>query len=143
MFAACGCSSIEMELPPDFLQLQTARRELKAITPDDARIWVREFEDPDQGDLQFWASTLKLDLEENRGYAPVEESAFRDDMGRDGIRMQFALTTEGEPHGYLVAIFVFEGSRTNTIRVAEFVGPEPVFERHLEGVKTALATIQP
>ncbi len=143
LFMLGGCSSIEMELPPDFLQLQTGGFELKAITPDDARLWVREFEDRDQGDLQFWASSLKVDLEENRGYSPVEETELRDDQGREGIQMRFALTTEGEPHGYLVAVFVFEGSSTNTIRVAEFVAPSGVFQHHLEGVKAALVTIKP
>ncbi len=143
LFVLGGCYAIEMDLPPDFLQLETGGFELKAITPDDARLWVREFEDGDQGDLQFWASSLKVDLEENRGYSPVEEAELRDDQGRVGTQMQFAVTTEGEPHGYLVAVFVFEGSSTNTIRVAEFVAPRAVFEQQLEGVEAALVTIQP
>ena len=84
-----------------------------------------------------------MDLEENRGYSPVEETELRDDQGRQGIQMRFALTTAGEPHGYLVAVFVFEGSSTNTIRVAEFVAPSDVFHQHLESVKAALVTIQP
>jgi hypothetical protein len=132
-----------MDLPPDFLQLETGGFELKAITPDDARLWVREFEDRDQGALQFWASSLKVDFEDNRGYSLVEESEIRDDRGREGIQMQFAVTTEGEPHGYLVAVFVFEGSSINTIRIAEFVAPRAVFEQQLEGVEAALVTIQP
>jgi len=143
LFALSACSALEMNLPPDFLQLQTGGFELKAITPDDGRLWVREFQDRDQGSLRFWASSLKVDLEENRGYSPVEESEIRDDHGREGIQMQFAVTTEGEPHGYLVALFVFEGSSTNTIRIAEFVAPRTVFEQQLEGVEAALVTIQP
>ena len=42
-----GCSGISMDVPTPFLRLETPRAELKATTPDDARLWVREFEDHD------------------------------------------------------------------------------------------------
>ena len=57
--------------------------------------------------------------------------------------MPISVTTEGEPHRYQVAVFVFEGSSTNSIRVAEFVAPRAVFEQQLEGLEAALVTIQP
>ena len=42
-----------------------------------------------------------------------------------------------------MTVFVFEGSSTNTIRVAEFVAPSDVFQQHLERVRAALVTIKP
>ena len=141
LLAACG--AVSMDLPPDFLQLETPRAELKATTPDDARLWVRQFADRDQGDLAFWAETLKLDLVRNRGYVLSDESEIRDGKGTEGVRMQFGVTTEGEPHGYLVAVFVHEGGSENTIVVAEFVAPTAVFEKYLDAVETSMSTIDP
>lgn len=135
--------SISMDLPPDFLQIESGRAELKATTPDDARLWVRQYDDPDQGDLEFWAETLKLDLVRNRGYVLVEETEVQDAEGRKGRQMQFSLTAEGEPHGYLVAIFVCEGASTNVIRVAEFVASRAAFAEYLDAVKVSMLTIQP
>ncbi len=137
-----GACSISMALPGEFLQLESDGSELKATTPDDARLWVRQFEDRDRGDLQFWAESLKLDLVRNRGYELVEETELRDGEGREGVQMQFALTTQGEPHGYLVALFVFEATSANMILTGEFVAPPPVFEEHLEAVQASLLTIQ-
>jgi hypothetical protein len=138
-----ACGSVRMDLPPEFLQLETPRAELKATTPDDARLWVRQFGDRDQGDLAFWAETLKLDLVRNRGYVLSGEEEVQDRNGTRGVQMQFGVTTEGEPHGYLVAVFIHEGGSENTIVVAEFVAPTAVFEKYLDAVQTAMSTIDP
>ncbi|MEW6743828.1 MAG: hypothetical protein AB1486_13820 [Planctomycetota bacterium] len=138
-----GCAAISMKVPQGFLQLETPRDELKATSPDEAKIWVREFEDPNKGDLAFWADVLRKDLTRNRGYELVEEGATRDVQGRPGTWMQFELVLGGEPQGYLVAVFVIEGSSANTIRVAELVARKPVFDASVGAVREALATLAP
>ena len=136
-----ACSSLSIELPPEFLQLETGRGEVKATTPDDGLLWLRQFDDRDQGDLEFWAESMKLDLVDNRGYVQVGDEQLLDALGQEVMQMQFRLTTAGEPHGYLVCLFVFEGYWSNTILVAEFVAPERVFQGHLDAVKAAMLTI--
>ncbi len=140
---AGGCAPLEMELPQGFLQLETGHEELKATTPDEARLWVREFDDRDQGDLSFWSSTLQNDLERRRGYRLVRVDDTEDAAGRAGVVMELAATVEGEPQGYLIAIFVIAGGSTNTIRVVEFVARDAVFAEHAGAVRAALRTLGP
>lgn len=144
LFLGLGaCARLSMELPHGFLQLETPRSEFKATTPDDARLWVRQFTDRDQGDLSFWAETLKLDLIDNRGYVLDEETELLDTEDREGVQMKFSVTTEGERYGYLVAVFVIDGGSENTIRVAEFIAPRAVFAQYVEVVQNSILTIQP
>jgi len=138
-----GACAIEMDLPEPFLQLDTPGSWLKATTPDDARLWVREFADPDQGSVQFWSEALKNDLTRNRGYALVETGEARDQEGREGVRMEFRTTTQGERVGYLVAVFVLPGSSSNTIRVLEFTAREAVFASHVDAVVVAIGSLRP
>lgn len=137
-----GCSGISMEVPTPFLRLETPRDELKATTPDDARLWVREFEDRDKGGLAFWAATLQNDLTGNRGYQLVGAEDIRDAAGRDGRALHLEATANGEAWSYLVAVFVREGTFSHTIRVAEFVARGEVFAKHVEAVRGALATLR-
>lgn len=140
--AAGGCG-IGMDLPEPFLQLHTSGRELKATTPDDARLWVREFEDQDQGGLPFWAATLHNELTGSRGYELIEQSELRDGSGCPGRLFELRALVDGERWGYLVAVFVRAGTWSNTICVAEFVAREDTFTTHAPAIRTALTTLRP
>ncbi len=137
-----ACASIEMELPGDFLQLKVPGLQLKATTPDDARLWVRQFDDYDQGDLSFWVRTLRNDLEQNRGYTPIGEEETVAAGDHEGLLMQFAVEVEGVPEGYLVVVFVTAGGRSNTITVLEFVAEKSVYDERLPAVRAALPTLR-
>ncbi len=137
-----GCRGIGMDLPAPFLRLDTERTQLKATTPDDARLWVREFDDRDKGGLAFWAATLQNDLTGNRGYELVAADDVRDRAGRDGRVLHLKATANGQSFQYLVAVFVTEGTFRNTIRVAEFVARDEVFAVHAAAVRTALTTLR-
>ena len=137
-----GCRSIAMDLPAPFLQLDTPGAELKATTPDDARLWVREFEDRDRGGLAFWAATLQNDLAGNRGYQLVAADDVRDAAGRVGRLLHLEASANGERWSYLVAVFVVEGMFSHTIRVAEFVARDTVFATYADAVRAALPTLR-
>ena len=139
---ACATGGPSMDVPEDFLQLRGGPAELKAITPDEGRLWVREFADPERGDLSFWAQALQNDLAENRGYDVAQRSEVRDAAGRPGVLMECAVTFGGEPRGYLIAVFVIEGSGDHRIRVAEFAAARAVYDSHVEAVKRSLATLR-
>lgn len=139
-----GSCSIAMDVPPPFLQLESPGDELKATTPDDARLWVREFADPDEGDASFWSDALGHDLE-LRGYQPVGDvEDVRDAEGRVGHLRTYTVDVDGREHGYLVAVFVRSTwLGDHFVRVAEFVAPKARFDELAPAVRAALATLEP
>jgi hypothetical protein len=134
-----------MDLPPDFLRLHGNL--LKATTPDDARLWVREFADPDAGPLEFWSKVLERDCVQNRGYELVGASDVHDGAGHAGRQFEFRTAADGERYGYLVSLFVLPGSflpwSHQHVLVAEFTAREAVFTQRLASVRTAIATLEP
>lgn len=138
-----GSCAIQMDLPQEFLVLQTSGDQLKATTPEDARVWVREFADPDGGTLDFWAATLKNDLIDNRGYRLQREDDVQDGSGRPGRLMELLATVGGEQQGYLVAVFTVPGMFGDSVRVLEFAARKEVYDRHVESVRAAISTLQP
>lgn len=136
-----GCK-LHAELPPGFLRLDAGGGELKATTPDGARLWVREFDDDDEGSLEFWADAVADDLVRNRGYVPAGTDTIHDGSGREGVLQRYTVQHDGSPHGYLIAIFVVAGTWSSTIRVAEFTAESARFDELEEGVRGAIATLR-
>ena len=136
LLASCG--SLDMTVPEPFLRLSTGGGEIKATTPDDARLWVREFDDPEHGDVAFWTKALHHDLDA-RGYRALEDQASaRDAAGNEGQVRSYVAILDGVEHGYLVAVFV---PSAGTVRVAEFVAPRARFDELAPIVRAALATL--
>ncbi len=128
-----------MDVPSPFLQLETGSHELKATTPDDARLWVREFDDPDEGDLSFWNDALHHDLTA-RGYRTLGDAEqVRDAAGTLGTLRSYAVAIDGTEHGYFAATFVLPGG--GTVRIAEFIAPRERFDTLLDAVRASLATL--
>ncbi len=143
--AALPACKTTMTLPPDFLALDGGRG-YRAVTATDARVWVREFRDHDEGTLDFWLASLREDLERNRGYAIVDQGECQDADGRPGRWLECRQTLDGERHGYLVAVFVRVTGlldRRHWVVTCEFGAREEVFLQHLPAVKAALPTIDP
>lgn len=142
-FVLPACAT-PMKTPPDFLYLKSAP-DYRAVTADDARLWLRTFDDPDAGDLAFWAKTLRADFEERRGYRFVGEGDVTGASGDQGKWMEFATHAGGEDVGYLVAVFVLPGWLVfgQDLCVVEFCAPEPVFRARVDAVRDALATVDP
>jgi len=138
---ACALS---MTVPGDFLALDTAGCEVKATTSDEARLWVRDFCDPDDGSAKFWADTLRHDFVTKRGYTLLERRDVRDGAGRDGIEMRFSTTVDGAARGYLIAVFVIPGTlpwASNSVRVVEFVSDRGGFDKYVDAVHASIATL--
>ena len=124
------------------LVLEDGSTSFKAVSPDEAMVWVRKFGDPHGGDLSFGAEVLKKDFLANRGYTLIEEGETTDATGREGKEFVFEMTV-GTAHRYLIAVFVIEGWFANTICAVEFVAPKAVFEEHLGEVREAIGTLEP
>ena len=138
---ASGCVGIEE--PSGFLVIERGRKELKAITADEAKLRVGYVSDRDQGGLDFWAKALRTEFVENRGYAPISEQEAGDDKGRRGHEFVLDATLEGIPHRYLCTATVLEGWWRDRIRLAEFVAPTEIFDTYLGDVRKAFRTIRP
>ena len=65
------------------------------------------------------------------------------DTTGEGLELTFEVTVEGASRGYLVAVFVIDGWRSNTIATVEFVATKSVFEKHLQAVRKAISTLEP
>ena len=135
-----GC--LTLEAPDRFLVVERGTDELKAITPDEAKLWVREFRDPDAGSIDFWSDALKSDFTGNRGYTLLDEGSAAGQDGEKGREFLFEVTAAGVVERYLVVLFVHAGWTANTIRVVEFVAPKELFERYAPGVRGAVKTIR-
>src|SRR5690606_34286349 len=141
VLSALGCR-LTMTPPESFLVLQTEGTQIKAMTADDARLWVREITEPQEGDLEFWSAALHQDLLA-RGYRALGEPAdVTDGESRPGRLRTYELNAAGRAQGYLVALFVEQGSGTSTIRVAEFVAAKERFDELLPRVRESLATLR-
>lgn len=138
---SAGC--ISMELPEPFVVLEKGSSELKAVTPDDARLWVRERSVSEDAKLSFWAEVLRNEFVTNRGYTLVEERAAKDGSGVEGKEYIFEATIEGTAQRYLLAVFVHEGGLSNSVCTVEFVAPKETFAKLVDAVRKAIETLDP
>lgn len=138
--AAAGC--VGLEAPARFLVTDRSCDQLKAITPEESKLWVRRFDDEDRGGLDFWKDALKSDLKDNRGYVVLSEGAATDGTGAAGHSLTLETTVNGRPVRELLAVFVRPGLLADSIWVLEYVAPKDVFDKEVEGVKASLATLR-
>jgi hypothetical protein len=135
LLASCAAT---MELPKDFLRLKDGG-DFRAVTSDDARVWIREFDDENEGPLAFWAETLEHEFTQQRGYELVGKGDAQNAENRPGRWFECTANVRGDRVGYLVAIWV-DGE---TITVLEFAARTEVFAARVESVRTALRTVRP
>jgi hypothetical protein len=137
-----GCVSFQLQVPQRFLVVEHEGSTLKALTPDESKIWVRDFDDSSFGTLAFWQEALTGDLVKSRGYRLVSEAPVVDGAGRTGTSFVLETTLGGRVVRELMAVFVVPGMCANTIRVLEFVADKEAFDAEVEGVKASLKTLR-
>ena len=136
--AACA---MQMDLPEGFLRLKAREvGDLRAVTADDARIWVRDFDVDEGASLDFWLQALRSELEQARGYRlePVAQEIV-DAAGHKGRRLEGSIATGGEVRGYMIAVFPLGDRRLRTV---EFAARQELFAKHIEAVRKAATTVQ-
>lgn len=136
-------SCVTMQVPDRFLVTERGTDELKAITPEETKLWVRDFGDPDRGDLAFWSETLRRDLVDNRGYTLLAEGKVEDAEGNVGRELLLEATIQGRAVREMLALFVYAGTFENRIRVVELVGEKEPFDAVVEEVRAAVRTLEP
>jgi hypothetical protein len=131
--AACQAP---IRLPRDFLELQDGEG-WQYVTGDDARVWVREFEDPQEASLAFWASAVEHDFTQ-RGYDVVGKSDVHNADGMRGVLFECGANVRGERVGYLAALWV----HTGWIQIVEFAARQGAYAERVEAVREALGTVR-
>lgn len=140
---ASATSCVTMTPPDRFLVVDEGGDYLKAITPEESKLWLRDFPDEDKGGLAFWKDALKADLKDNRGYIVISEGEVKDGAGTPGHEMVLESTVNGRTVRELLALFVYAGWFDDTIRVVEYVAEKDTFEEEVAGVRASLSTIKP
>ncbi|MCA8940999.1 MAG: hypothetical protein KDB80_00450 [Planctomycetes bacterium] len=136
--ASCTTSGPLAEPPAGFLVLERDEAGYRATTADGARLFIRSFPDPNDGELAFWADALEHDFTRNRGYELVAREAVHDSDGEVGDSQHYRTVHDGTPHDYLVVIF----DRGSTIRILEFTADHETFETHVAAVRAALPKLR-
>lgn len=142
LVVALASACVSLEPPARFLVTDRTGDELKAITPEESKLWVRRFTDEDRGGLDFWKDALKSDLKDNRGYVLLSEGPATDGTGAAGHVMTLETTVNGRPVRELIAVFVRPGLLDDSLWVLEYVAPKDVFDKEVESVRASLATLK-
>ena len=142
LLVLASCAAI-MTPPERFLVVDEGGSFVKAITPEESKLWLRDFPDDDQGGLAFWRDALKADLQDNRGYVVISEAAVTDSAGTAGHEFVLESTVNGRTVRELCALFVYAGWWSDTIRVVEYVADKEAFESEVASVRASLTTIRP
>jgi len=131
---------VSMKIPDGFIMVERDRDQIKAISPDEAKLYLRRFEVTKRADLAFWSEALKNHLVEHRGYVLLEERPVTDPKGHVGRELLFEVVSEGETHHYLIALYVSDGpfwSSKASVRVVQFAAPLSSFAKHVQVVRHA------
>lgn len=141
--SAFACTA-PIKLPESFVALGDSGEGYRAITSDDARVWVRTLEDPTKGNVEFWAGNLERDFVDERGYELLDKGECKNRAGLEGRWMEFSTNVRGKRVDYLVAVW---SGRTwlgkgDWIQIVEFAADHDVYEARIADVRAALPTVQ-
>lgn len=126
-----------IDLPPGFVHLKSRGEGFRALTSDDARLWVRTLTDPSAAPIEFWAEVLEKDLLQ-RGYERRGSGEARDRAGTVGRWLEFDANVNGERMHYRIAVWV-EGT---AVQVVEYGAVGEAYAKHLPAVEKALTTLR-
>ena len=135
---ATGCVP-QMETPDGYVRLQnpawTYAR--KFVSADGVYVGVRKSQSAEGGSLDFWATAVRNELVQSKGYTLVKTAEITNADGTAGRCMDFAASIEGRRLGYVVALWV-DGDK---VIVAEAGGPKQKFDADRKLIDAALSGI--
>lgn len=134
--------AVNIDLSSDFLVAAHTRYELKAITSDGSKLWMRKLTVSRRANLNFWGSALDNHLVKNRGYKPLGRRDVQGPDGEAGLELMYETSTRGASQRYLVTLYVEPDSiwsRRSTVRLLEFVGEADQFDQYVSSVQSAAA----
>ncbi|MFO1031262.1 MAG: hypothetical protein U1F60_09295 [Planctomycetota bacterium] len=137
VYVCIGTTKLPIDLPPGFVHLEDGGSGFRAMTSDDARLWIRRWSESTEATATFWADVLQQELVQ-RGYERKAGGEIADRAGRSGRWGEFDANLGGERMRYLIAVWA-EGCM---VQVVEFGAVAAVYDKHASAVRTALATLR-
>ena len=135
---ALGAGCVTLDTGGRFIEQDPGTAAFRAVTADEARLQVREFDVKD-GDVEFWVAALHKNFVDGRGYVVVDEGEIKAADGKTGALRVYETRVGGRPVRYLVALFVNDALLSGkTIRVVEYVADKGVFDGHRAVVEDAI-----
>ena len=135
-----------ISLPPEFVALGDQGEGYRAISSDDARVWVREMYDATPGELEFWAGNLERDFVAERGYELLDKGVVENRAHQEGRWLEFSTNVRGKRVDYLLALWVHDPwwwfTSGKWIQVVEFAAGHDVYAERVAAVRAALATVR-
>lgn len=124
-----------LEVPDGFVLVKSSRKELQAISPDDARLWYREFGVSNDANLDFWAKAIRTHLVEHQGCRMVDESDIHSTNTRKKHGAYQMLVEADSDRGPLLHLLTVSVGPTlwpgkSTVRVTEFTAPPELYEEY-------------
>ena len=132
-----------VDVPDGFVLLKSSRDELQAISPDDARVWYREFDVSNDASLDFWTKAVRTHLVEHQGCRLVDESEVSAEntmFKRRAHQMLLAASSDRGPLLHLLTISVKPRTLRpghNTVQITEFTAPPELYEEYRGAVGLA------
>jgi hypothetical protein len=127
-----------MTVPNGFLAVGSSRQELQAVSPEDARVWYREFSTDKKSGLEFWAKAVRAHLVDNLGYRLLDESEVAGPQ--TGRQMLFEVDSAEGPMRYMLTVSRKPDrawARKGTVQVVEFAAPAQLFGEYVDAVGNA------
>ncbi len=134
---ALGCSRVGVVTPKGFVELSEQEEyDYRATSADGLVIGVREIDNEQRGELDFWARAIENQLRRQGGYALLETREIKSRDGVAGKQFRFGHDEERAPHLYYIAVFVTPA----TIALFEVGGTKELVTQHAAEVDAALAS---
>lgn len=133
-----GCATSSLATPSGFAEHHQRRAyDFRASDGEGVVIAVRSEKNRPRGDLQYWSSTLDVQLR-NAGYEAREAVELKSADGHAGRQLRYVLHHDGRELMFWVSVFVTE----RRVVVVEAGGDALFFEAKIEQVEAAIGSLQ-
>jgi hypothetical protein len=133
-----GCATTSITTPSGFASHAEGRSyDFRASDGEGVVIAVRSEKNRPRGDLQYWTSTLDVQLR-NAGYEAREAVELESADGHPGRQLRYVLHEDGRELMFWVSVFVTE----RRVVVVEAGGDALFFETKAEQVEAAIGSLQ-
>jgi len=132
-----GCG-VSIATPPGFARLDSNDDfDWRATSAEGVVLGVRREPNKPAGNLEFWASAVRYELE-RQGYSKVDVAAVRSKDGVDGQMLRYRTSRNGRPHVLWTAVYVTD----SRVVVVEAGGDEAHFARVEKAVDKAMQSVE-
>ena len=138
--AGTGCTHFSMNTPDGFATLrnQRPRFDFRAASAYGVAIGVREIENRERANLDFWAEAVDHHLQRTGPYHAEGSTPVRTASGLAGRRLQYTHGDAQTGSTYWVTVFVVE----KRVFVIEAGGASASFARARPGIEQAIQTFE-